>query len=244
MNLGGPLVSSHAALHPLLPSVGSLHQPSLSSIAEQHSSRFNNAGGASKRRRIRPRLLHPNGSGPEGVPSSLFTFQPPTGGEEGGTAAAAVTSTATISAVADETEALQARLVEESDLPEVSALLAEVRKACQQIAEVLVRALCSAYCTAASATLLSSFVRSRARTSTGRMCCWPAVVRSCAEIPLGTALNKSFREQGTLPTPIFAIHLATIIVMLLLLLRLPFCCSTLWAIETCSEPSQQEERRC
>ncbi|CAM9196502.1 unnamed protein product [Ectocarpus sp. 6 AP-2014] len=164
LNLGGPLLaSSHAALYASVPSYGRL-SPGVESAARMNaitqqrlgssssSSSISSSSGSIRRRRHRPssassgpRLLHPSGSGPEGVPSSLFTFQPPRatpierptevapgaseGGHNGGSddgagqSAAAVITKAVASA--DE-EALHVRLVEESDLPDVSALLAEV----------------------------------------------------------------------------------------------------------------------
>ncbi|CAM9941676.1 unnamed protein product [Ectocarpus sp. 13 AM-2016] len=160
LNLGGPLLaSSHAALYTSVPSYGRL-PPGVESAARMNaitqqslgSSSSSNSSGSIRRRRHRPssassgpRLLHPSGSGPEGVPSSLFTFQPPRatrierptevapgaseGGHNGGSedgagqSAAAVITKAVASA---NEEALHVRLVEESDLPDVSALLAEV----------------------------------------------------------------------------------------------------------------------
>ncbi|CAM9805063.1 unnamed protein product, partial [Ectocarpus fasciculatus] len=160
LNVGGPLLaSSHAALFASVPSYGRL-PPGVESAARMNAfpqqrlgSSSSSSSGSIRRRRHRPRsassgprLLHPSGSGPEGVPSSLFTFQPPRatpiehptevapgaseGGHDGGSedgggqsAAAAVITKAVASA--DE-EALHVRLVEESDLPDVSALLAEV----------------------------------------------------------------------------------------------------------------------
>ncbi|CAM9614408.1 unnamed protein product [Ectocarpus sp. 8 AP-2014] len=163
LNLGGPLLASpHAALYASVHSYGRL-PPGVESAARMNaitqqrlgsssSSSSSSSSGSIRRRRHRPssassgpRLLHPSGSGPEGVPSSLFTFQPPRatpierptevapgasegghngGGEDGaGQSAAAVITKAVVSA--DE-EALHVRLVEESDLPDVSALLAEV----------------------------------------------------------------------------------------------------------------------
>lgn len=126
------MVSSRAVLHPLLPHAVSV-SPSghLNIITQQHSR---------GRRRTRPnpaalgpRLLHPNGSGPEGVPSSLFTFKPratpkkypsqqaPSGG--GIDAADSTTNTATVG----KEGVLYAGLMEESDLPDISALLVEAR---------------------------------------------------------------------------------------------------------------------
>ena len=78
-------------------------------------------------------FLHPSGSFPEGVSSSLFKLQPratpttypqqssPSGaGADAGTGGGEVAVTAPA--------ALDVRLVEETDLAEISALLAEVRK--------------------------------------------------------------------------------------------------------------------
>lgn len=150
LNLGGPLVSSHAALYPLLPHVGgSLLPPRLALSAGLHlnAQHHSSVSIGSRRRRTRsnsassgPRLLHPSGSLPEGVPSSLFKLQPPTpdtpkeyppqtatGGGSGVPADGTVTAV-TLPAVEEATNALDVRLVEETDLPDISALLAEVRK--------------------------------------------------------------------------------------------------------------------
>lgn len=131
LTVGGPLVSAHAALHPLLPSVGNLNplrqQTGTSSITavdctRRQQTRPNSASSG-------PRLLHPRGNGPDGVPSSLFTFQPRTtpkkypqkkkraGGDSVSTSSAPV---------AGEDSVLRAGLMDESDLPDVSALLVEV----------------------------------------------------------------------------------------------------------------------
>lgn len=135
LNLGGSLVSSNAALYPLLP-----HAVSVSPERLVYSGRLRN------RRRTRPssaalgpRFLHPSGSFPDGVPSSLFTLQPratPTTypaprppSPSGSTEVESATAVATKPSVVEEVmEALDVRLVEETDLPDVSALLSEVRK--------------------------------------------------------------------------------------------------------------------
>lgn len=141
LNLGGPLVSSHAALYPLLPHARSLPQPMLASSAglklTQQQSIISSS--ISSRRRTRPssassgpRSLHPSGGGPEGVPSSLFKFQPrgtpkkyqqqPSsggGGSDGGDGTATTV---------EREGPLYAGLIEESDLPDVSALLVGVSK--------------------------------------------------------------------------------------------------------------------
>lgn len=138
LDLGGPLVSSHAALHPLLPHTDGLSPPRLPFSDDQHSK-----SSRSRRRRrpnsvaLGPRLLHPNGGGPEGVPSSLFTFKPraapkytsqqePSGGSID---AAAAADNATGTAAVGKDGVLYAGLMEESDLPDISALLVEVRTA-------------------------------------------------------------------------------------------------------------------
>ncbi|CAM9859080.1 unnamed protein product [Ectocarpus sp. 4 AP-2014] len=132
LTVGGPLASAHAALHPLLPSAGTLNP------LRQHTgtSSITATGDCTRRQHTRPnsasvgpRLLHPRGSGPDGVPSSLFTFQPRTtpkkypqdrkraGGDFASTSSAPV---------AGEENVLRAGLMDESDLPDVSALLVEV----------------------------------------------------------------------------------------------------------------------
>lgn len=146
LNLGGPLASSHAALYPLLPHIGNLPHPRLAFSAGQNltQQRGTISTGISSRRRTRPnssssgpRPLHPRGSGPEGVPSALFKFQPTAttpnkyrhqpspsgggGGNDGGDGSAATSTTI-------ESEGpLHAGLIDESDLPDVSALLVAVR---------------------------------------------------------------------------------------------------------------------
>lgn len=149
LNLGGPLVSSQTALYPLLPHIGNLPLQRLASSAAGGPKLTHQRGiissGISSRRRTRPssastgpRPLHPRGSGPEGVPSALFKFQPRAvtpkkyrqqpssgeggsvdGGSDGGGGSAAITI--------DTEGPLHAGLIEELDLPDVSALLVEVR---------------------------------------------------------------------------------------------------------------------
>lgn len=102
----------------------------------------------SRRRRARPNsassgplFLHPSGSFPEGVAPPLFTLQPPPSGtstefsSQSGGSSSGVGADGTLTAVAapptaveEVTEALDVRLVEETDLPDISALLAEVRE--------------------------------------------------------------------------------------------------------------------
>lgn len=154
-NLGGPLVSSHTALYPLLPHIGNLPPPRLASSSDAGGPKFTHergliSSGISSRRRTRPSsesvgplTLHPRGGGPEGVPSALFKFQPRAtspskyrqqqsssgegggggvGGSDGGGSGSAATTI-------DSDGPLHAGLMEESDLPDVSALLVEVRAA-------------------------------------------------------------------------------------------------------------------
>lgn len=150
LNLVGPLASSHAVFYPLLPHVGGRLSPPRLAPTSLNLITANAAKLSRGRRRTGPnsalsgpRFLHPRGSFPEGVPSSLFTLQPPTsftpteypsktgGGSSSVAADGTVTAVAappTSSAVEDVTEALDVRLVEESDLPDISALLAEVRE--------------------------------------------------------------------------------------------------------------------
>lgn len=133
LNLGGPLISSHVALYPLPPGGWALPASTVpSSSCLSHDSTATRNSSSSRRRRTRPNsaagptLLHRSGSGPEGVPSSLFKFQPratpkkypeqPKAGGGGRTVATAIS----------ERDALYAGLVEDSDLPDVSALLVEV----------------------------------------------------------------------------------------------------------------------
>lgn len=123
--LGVPLASSHVPLHSLSSSAEAL------SLNCCWASPANHLASPSHRRRrlIRtlplstPRLLHPVDSAPEGVPSSLLTFRQ--------------TGTASTSADNDGDHmgdggngvvvgALQAGLVEDSDLGDVSALLVDV----------------------------------------------------------------------------------------------------------------------
>lgn len=132
-NLGAALISSHAALGPLPPGVWTLPVSTAvsSPFCLSHDSITRRS--SSSRRRTRPNsaagptLLHPSGSGPEGVPSSLFKFQPRTTPKKypnaGGAGRATVASTPAIT----EQDALYAGLVEDSDLPDVSALLVDVR---------------------------------------------------------------------------------------------------------------------
>lgn len=115
LHLGAPLVSSGNPLSMLVSNVG--HLPSLGSpyfATDQH-----------RRRRlfrtstIVPRL-HPVGKGPEGVPSSLFKFRPKVRHSQ-----------TTVDGDADAegaVQGLQAGVIEESDLGDVSDLLVEVRK--------------------------------------------------------------------------------------------------------------------
>lgn len=143
-SFGGSLIPSHVALYTLVPHLGILPRPKSSPctgfhLRQQH--RAHTTFGSRRRSRrssasAGPRLLHPNGSGPEGVPSSLFKFQPRVthkdhpqqqespsadgngGGNDGdGTATSGHGSGGT----------LDAGLIEEADLPDVSALLVEVR---------------------------------------------------------------------------------------------------------------------
>lgn len=129
LNLGGPLVSSHAAMYPLLPHVCSASPERLVS------------SGRTRPNSVGPRFLHPTGTIPDGVHSSFFKLQPratPTthpaprspsspGSSEVGESAT-TTAVATTPSVAEEVaEALDVKLVEETDLPDISALLAEVR---------------------------------------------------------------------------------------------------------------------
>lgn len=138
LNLGGTLVSSHAAFYPLLPH-GNLLLPRLAPFSGLNLTQHRGimSSGISSRRRMRsnsapsgPRSLHPSGSGPEGVPSTLFKFQPrstkqyrqePSSGGGSGDGSAATTI--------ESEGSLHAGLIDESDLPEVSALLVRVRSA-------------------------------------------------------------------------------------------------------------------
>lgn len=139
LDLGRPLLSSHASLHPLLP-----HTDSLSPQRLPLSGRLNHItqdehrrSSSRSRRRTRPnsgalgpRLLHPNGGGPEGVPSSLFTFKPRATPKytsqqaPSGDAADEATNTPAVGK-----GDLYAGLMEESDLPDISTLLVEARTA-------------------------------------------------------------------------------------------------------------------
>lgn len=143
LDLGIPLLSSHASLYPLLPHTDSISPQRLPfsgrpNLVTQHEHR--RSSNRSRRRTrpnsgaLGPRLLHPNGGGPEGVPSSLFTFKPratpkytsqqaPSGG--GSDAADDPTNTPAVGAEGD----LYAGLMEESDLPDISTLLVEARAA-------------------------------------------------------------------------------------------------------------------
>ncbi|CAM9176858.1 unnamed protein product [Pylaiella littoralis] len=135
LNLGGTLVSSHAAFYPLLPH-GNLLLPRLAPFSGLNLTQHRGimSSGISSRRRMRsnsassgPRSLHPSGSGPEGVPSTLFKFQPrstkqyrqkPSSGGGSGDGSAATTI--------ESEGSLHAGLIDESDLPQVSALLVRV----------------------------------------------------------------------------------------------------------------------
>ena len=135
LNFGGPLVASHAAIYPLLPHVGSVSPERLVSPGRIRSRRRTRPGSAV----LGPRFLHPSGSFPDGVPSSLFKLQPrstptaspprspppPSGSSEVEESATAVATTPSV--VEEAMEALDVRLAEEADLPDISALLADVR---------------------------------------------------------------------------------------------------------------------
>lgn len=135
LNLGGPLVASHAAIYPLLPHAGSVSPERLMSPGRLRSRRRTRPGSA-----LGPRFLHPSGIFPDGVPSSLFKLQPrsttttspaprppsPPGGS--GEVEELATAVAITPTVAEEVmEAFDVRLAEEADLPDISALLADVR---------------------------------------------------------------------------------------------------------------------
>lgn len=136
LNLGGPLVTSQAAWYPLLPHAGGVSPEKLVSPGRLRSRRRTRPSSAA----LGPLFLHPSGS-PEGVPASLFKLdrprstRPPTdpaprstsapgSGEVEGLATAVATTPSVIEEVV---EALDVRLVEEADLPDISALLADVR---------------------------------------------------------------------------------------------------------------------
>lgn len=130
--LGAPLASSQCPPYSLLSSAEALPQSYCWASPENHL-----ATHGSRRRRLpivrtlpsfsTPHFLHPVDSAPEGVPSSLFNFR--------------LTDTSSTKTSADSdgdrvgddvgngdvVSALQAGLVEDSDLGDVSALLVEVR---------------------------------------------------------------------------------------------------------------------
>lgn len=138
LTIGDPLVSSHASLYPLLSHTDSLSPPRLYCAGRPNLVTPHQRSRSMSRRRTRPnsaalgrQLLHPNGGGPEGVPSSLFTFKPRAAPKytspqapSSGSIDAADTRTDT-AAVGKEGD-LYAGLMEESDLPDISTLLVEV----------------------------------------------------------------------------------------------------------------------
>ena len=160
LNLGGPLVSSHAVLYPLQTHTSSRTPPALACSGRLHliaHDQHNNCSGiggvgsiGTSRRRTRPhtasgpRLLHPRGSDLEGVPSSLFTFRPkgaPKTQQDGapmGNDNTAGAATTTVGGDGD----LYAGLMEESDLPDISALLVEARNIGSSFVQTAVFMIC------------------------------------------------------------------------------------------------------
>lgn len=139
LRLGVPLVLLHAPLHTLLPKVRTppgWGSPNFTP-KQQRRQRLLRTGTLPN---SVPRL-HPVDSALEGVPSTLFTFRPSTpysqkAADTGGYGEGAgdATSTATIAV-----EALQAGLLEETDLDDVSALLVEVHTRLQGMLSVCSR---------------------------------------------------------------------------------------------------------
>ncbi len=147
LNIGGPLASSHVTLYPLQTHASSRTQPTLACCSgrlhlmhDQHSGMGSSGSGSMgsvgiNRRRTRqhtasgPRLLHPSGNGPEGVPSSLFTFRPKDTAKKQEEDMHMGNDNADATSTMVRGGDLYAGLMEESDLPDISALLVEASKA-------------------------------------------------------------------------------------------------------------------